>query len=308
MALNIRPLSKELQQVAYDELNEVPERLAEDITAIRLWMSQNTNLKSRTDDQFIVSFLRGCKFSLEKAKKKIEMFYRARTETPEFFANRDVNDKKLQEIMDNGFILPLPVDESKIEPRVILTRLGHYDTNRFSFLEIMKVSYLMGDITLRDSDVTVIAGHVNVVDLRNCGLNLMSQITPTVIKKLSSLLEPFPIRIKAIHLVYPPRAIDTAFRVLNSVAHEKVRNRIYVHDNFEQLFEKHPGLKHHLPSELGGTNSNLPTIISNWKKTLIAHHQWFIDDSQYRYNGINENQVQNGMFGAQGSFRSLDFD
>jgi hypothetical protein len=146
MALNIRPLSSELQQVAFEELNEVPERLREDIEAIRLWMSQNTNLKSRDDDQFIVSFLRGCKFSLEKAKKKIEMFYKARTETPEFFANRDVNDKTLQEIMDNGFILPLPVDERKTEPRVILTRLGHYDTSRFSFLEIMKVSYLMGDM------------------------------------------------------------------------------------------------------------------------------------------------------------------
>jgi hypothetical protein len=156
----------------------------------------------------------------------------------------------------------------------------------------------------------VIAGHVNVVDLRGCGLSLMSQITPTVIKKLSSLLEPFPIRIKAIHLVYPPRAIDTAFRVLNSVAHEKVRNRIYIHDNFEELFKKHPTLKHHLPSELGGTNSNLPTIIGDWKKDLHARREWLIEDSKYRYSGPSQTTAQNGTksYGVQGSFRSLDFD
>lgn len=145
MAPQIRLLSEELQKIALEELNEVPERLEDDIEAIRKWISQVSYMKSRDDDQFIVSFLRGCKFSLEKAKNKIELFYTARTLTPEFFANRDVNDKKLQEIIDHGFILPLPTDETKAEPRIVLTRLGHYDPAKHSFLDVMKVSYLMAD-------------------------------------------------------------------------------------------------------------------------------------------------------------------
>lgn len=143
--LEIRPLSEELQKVACDELNEVPERLADDIEAIRSWIKQNTHIKSRETDQFILTFLRGCKFSLEKAKKKIELFYTARTQTPEFFSNRDVNDKILQEIMDCGFILPLPVNEKIPEPKVILTRMGHFDPNKYNFVDVMKVSYLMAD-------------------------------------------------------------------------------------------------------------------------------------------------------------------
>jgi hypothetical protein len=83
----------------------------------------------------------------------------------------------------------------------VLTRLGDFDPNKFSFLDVLKVSYMMADRVLDDSDVTIIAGHVNVVDLRGCGVTIFSQITPYLIKKLSSLLEPFPIRIKAIHLV-----------------------------------------------------------------------------------------------------------
>lgn len=145
MAPQIRTLSEELQRVAKSELNEVPERLEEDIVAIRKWISQVSHMKSRDDDQFIVSFLRGCKFSLEKAKNKIELFYTARTLTPEFFANRDVDDKTLQEIMENGFILPLPCDENKAEARVVLTRLGHFDPIKHNFLDVMKVSYLMAD-------------------------------------------------------------------------------------------------------------------------------------------------------------------
>lgn len=145
MAPQIRPLSEELQKIAIEELNEVPERIEEDIIAIRKWISQVSHMKARDDDQFIISFLRGCKFSLEKAKNKIELFYTARTLTPEFFANRDVNDKTLLEIIDQGFILPLPTDESKAEPRVVFTRLGHFDPIKHSFLDVMKVSYLMAD-------------------------------------------------------------------------------------------------------------------------------------------------------------------
>lgn len=143
---NIRPLSEVLQKVAIEELNEVPERIEEDIEAIRTWLKKTPNLKAREDDQFIITFLRGCKFSLEKAKKKIENFYKARAETPEFFANRDVCDRKMQEIMDFGFIIPMPNDQNKAEPQVVLTQLGKYDPNKHTFLDVMKVTYFFGDL------------------------------------------------------------------------------------------------------------------------------------------------------------------
>jgi hypothetical protein len=143
--LNIRPLSPALAKVAHEELNEVPERLEGDIAIIREWISQAKHMKSRSDDQFIVSFLRGCKFSIEKTKKKIEMFYTGRTLSPEFFAKRDLNDNTLVEIIDHGFILPMPVDESKTDPQIVFTRMGHYDPTKFSFLDVMKVTYMMTD-------------------------------------------------------------------------------------------------------------------------------------------------------------------
>jgi hypothetical protein len=76
--LKIRPLSDELQKMACDELNEIPERIPGDIEILRNWLRQNSHIKSREDDQFLVGFLRGSKCSLEKAKKKIESFYLCR--------------------------------------------------------------------------------------------------------------------------------------------------------------------------------------------------------------------------------------
>lgn len=52
------------------------------------------------DEERLMTFLRGCKFSLERCKKKLDMYFSMRAAVPEFFANRDVNRPELKEILD----------------------------------------------------------------------------------------------------------------------------------------------------------------------------------------------------------------
>lgn len=46
-----------------------------------------------------MTFLRGCKFSLEKCKRKLDMYFTMRGLVPEFFANRDIKRPEMQEIV-----------------------------------------------------------------------------------------------------------------------------------------------------------------------------------------------------------------
>lgn len=73
--VNIRPLDPALQQKAIDELNEDPERIPQDLEAFRAWIKKSPHIKARDDDQFLVNFLRGCKYSLEKAKQKFDLYH-----------------------------------------------------------------------------------------------------------------------------------------------------------------------------------------------------------------------------------------
>lgn len=130
-----------------------------------------------------------------------------------------------------------------------------------------------------------------------------------LIKKLSSLLEPFPVRIKAIHLVYPPKGIETVFKLFMSVAHEKLRSRIFMHENFEEL-KKHVDKKL-LPVEYGGTNQSIPEVIDWWREELLRSREWFLDDAKYCVQNLHSSSSadNNGtLFGAEGSFRSLNID
>lgn len=85
-----------------EALGEVPERLADDLAALKEWIRQQPHLKANTDDQFLVAFLRGCKYSLERAKSKIDKFFTLKTKFPEIFSATDVNDPKFMEIFRLG--------------------------------------------------------------------------------------------------------------------------------------------------------------------------------------------------------------
>lgn len=100
----IRALPRSLVKLAADELNETPERMHSDINALRNWINQSPHLRSRSDDQFLVAFLRGCKYSLEKAKTKLDLFYTVRTHTPELIKNRDPMDENVMGMIRLGFV------------------------------------------------------------------------------------------------------------------------------------------------------------------------------------------------------------
>ncbi|GAB6019553.1 hypothetical protein CHUAL_001126 [Chamberlinius hualienensis] len=47
------------------------------------------------DDTFIVLYLKGCKYDLEKVKKKITAFYENRRKIPQWWANRSLEDDEI---------------------------------------------------------------------------------------------------------------------------------------------------------------------------------------------------------------------
>lgn len=99
---NIRSLTPALQATAEQELNESKYRIPEDLLAFKNWVLKQPHLKARTDDQFLISFLRGCKYSLEKAKTKLDSFYAMRCVLPELYNNRSLDNPKTLEILRTG--------------------------------------------------------------------------------------------------------------------------------------------------------------------------------------------------------------
>ena len=81
--------------------------------------------------------------------------------------------------------LPLADDQGRI---VLLARNGAFPPD-VKIIDVIKANMMISDILLEENDRVVICGSVNVMDNENTSLALMSQMTPALAKKMSTLFQ-----------------------------------------------------------------------------------------------------------------------
>lgn len=227
----IRPLNSGLQVVAREQLHEEPDKIQENLDIFKEWIRKSAHLRSRTDDQFLITFLRGCKYSLEMAKKKLDMFYTLRTHIPEMIADRDPLNERLHRIIKLGVGLPLPVTETPGSPRLMLMRVGAYDGNEFTIHEVMKVNMMVNDILLLEDDHSIVAGQIGIVDLKNATMAHFIQMQPSLMKKMSMMFqEGMPIRQKGVHYINTPSWFEKIFNLFKTFLNEKMKSRVRLNE------------------------------------------------------------------------------
>lgn len=306
----LRELSAELQERANKELGEDPKRRQDDIDAIKTWLAKQNHLNANTEDQWILTFLRGCKFSLERTKEKIDSYYTMRTLLPEFFTNRDPMLPELQEILKLGISFPLPHPDPQGRT-IFLMRVGQYDPNKIKLQDIMKLNYINMDIVLREDDKTIICGDVLIMDMRGVTLSHAAQLQPGLMKKASTVYQDaYPVRPQGIHYVYPPPSFESMFNFIKSFMKDKLRKRISLHgEKIEGLYEHIP--QKCLPKEYGGEAGTIDELAAAWRAKVESHRDWLLADEARRSDEKKRPgrpKTSETLFGMEGSFRKLDFD
>ncbi|XP_017478935.1 PREDICTED: alpha-tocopherol transfer protein-like [Rhagoletis zephyria] len=309
--LNISPLTPALQHKAIAELNEVPERLAVDIAAFREWLLRQPHLKCRTSDQFLVSFLRDCKFSLEKAKQKLDLYYTLRTAMPDLNQHSFVNDQRLRVIIRLGVTLYLPLPLMEDGPCLVLMRPGKYDPNKFNMTEILRARFILQDIFLISSDNLIVGGFMQIGDFEDFSMAHFFQISPSLMKRFSLYVEEgMPVSIKGSHFFNTGAVFEKMFAAIKLVMPAKMVERLQVHTTFESLCEAVP-IKY-LPKEYGGENSSIEEIVARTEQLILEYREYVLEE---KYYGVDEKLRVGGgasntaaLLRLEGTFRKLDVD
>ncbi|KAL4715121.1 hypothetical protein ACJJTC_012168 [Scirpophaga incertulas] len=305
----VRPLPPELAEQARDELNEDPRRLEEGIQHLREWIAKQSYLRARSDDQWLATFLRGCKYSIERTKEKIDLYYSLRTTAPDLFSLK-YDDPKFMDLLRSGVALVLPKSVGLKGPRVVLIRANQYDPAIYNVNELLALTLVLQQILYIEDDSFVISGAINIVDLEGATMAHFLQMTPAQIKKLVICgQDASPARLRSSHYISPPHGFETVLCIGKKILSDKIKDRIYVHRNIEELYEFVP--KEILPFELGGEGGTTQEIVDYWEQKIKLYGPWLQEDQQF---GTDE-QFRPGqpktaadMFGVDGSFRQLDFD
>lgn len=298
-----RAYTKELQEKAKTKLNETPKRKEDEVNHIVNWISKQAHFNARTDELWITNFLRGCKFSTQKTKEKLEYLYKTRPHAPEYFSKRDPFLPETQEILNRNVFLPY----SSANDEVLVVKWSNVNPDKVSVLDIFRVAFMILDISVADSDTILITGVHIVVDLKNIPTPCIKQMTPAFLKKLAYIIcKGYALRLNGIYFINCFPYFQTVFGMFKPFLDKKMLSKIkFYNENEErQILKDIPEAA--LPREYGGSGDSIVEIGPRWKSIIESFRGWLIEDERFKVD--DPLQFGGCLFDMEGSFRQLELD
>uniref|UniRef100_A0A8B9FHU4 Clavesin-2 n=1 Tax=Amazona collaria TaxID=241587 RepID=A0A8B9FHU4_9PSIT len=268
-------LSPETLEKARLELNENPDTLHQDIQEVRDMVITRPDIGFlRTDDAFILRFLRARKFQHFEAFRLLAQYFEYRQQNLDMFKSFKATDPGIKQALKDGFpgglanldhygrtlrIFPCPCPILTTSPLNI---------HRYTLVDILRAILLSLEAMIEDPELQV-NGFVLIIDWSNFTFKQASKLTPSMLRlAIEGLQDSFPARFGGIHFVNQPWYIHALYTVIRPFLKEKTRKRIFLHGNnlnsLHQLI--HPEI---LPSEFGGMLP--PYDMGTWARTLLDH-------------------------------------
>ncbi|XP_046459127.1 retinol-binding protein pinta-like isoform X4 [Daphnia pulex] len=307
----VTTLSPEILERAEKELGEDEHLRTQSVLALREWAKKQPHLQAMPLDAiFLLKFLRGCKYSLEKAKKKMDLTLTLRSALPEFFSGWDPMSPENQEALSLGGTLPLPGYDHQGR-RVVLIRPAAYDPAKTKIEIVQRASFMVFEIMGSEEEQMFITGMLLLFDLSNFGMNHFTAMPLSTAKKLMPCWEDAnPIRPKSMNYIHTPSIFNLLTNFMNTIMKDKMKQRMRVHgEDMESLYKEIS--KDVLPKDYGGENSSIAELTDYWKKKCEDRRDFLIGQSQMKSDEAKRPgrpKTTDELFGIEGSFRKLNVD
>lgn len=311
------------------------------------WLNKNEDVQNvRTDDRFLLRFLRAKKFSVPMAQQIILKYLNLKRVFPQMTANLDYKSKSVHEILTNGYLTVSPVRDQHGR-RVIIIRACKYLFTLFSFsksfnwirlhilffvacfnpkiytsYDMAKAHFVALETLLEDPENQVL-GFTHICDITGITAAHITNWSPTDFSRILNWGEQsVPARHKAVHMINVPHAVKFVLDFAKSKVSAKMKDRFQVHTNMYELHKKVD--KSCLPIELGG-NIPMSEMIEYWTSEMDAKRDILVEldrmvllsdrgitrrNDKNNNNNMNKNlnSMQANFESISGSFRKLEVD
>jgi hypothetical protein len=262
------------------------------------------------DPPFLLRFLRVKKFSVPAAAEMLQNFLIIRQLYPIWYQNLDIEDPRLEELLDSGHLFPVK-DRDSQGRRVLISCASRMDPEKFTANDSVRLNSLLFAYLL-DEEESQIAGYVYIIDATQVSAKYLSLFSIVEFKKwVKCIQSAVPVRIKEYHIFNLSPMANKLAQIVLEVMQPKLRNRVKFYKSIDELSNViDPNI---LPSEYGG-NQTMSKMIDDFKGKLRGYRQQILDNDTQNYIHMNKimdrtlESYSDSDRGATGSFRKLEID
>lgn len=267
--LQLQLPTPEVQAIAAKELRETEETVKEGIVELKKLLEEDKTLYFKTDDDFLLIFLRPCKFYAKSAFDLMRRVAEFKEKNAALFENLLPTDEK-SAILENNVVNVLKTRDHKGR-RVLLVNNGKtWDPSRVSADQILRLFYLIHELAMLEPE-TQICGTVVVMDFDGLAMKQVMGFTPSFSMKLLTFIQDaMPLRLKEVHIVKQPFLFNMVWQMFKPFVKEKLKKRMFFHGSKMSSLHQHIPPSH-LPKNYDGVLPEIDYTSADWYPVLLKY-------------------------------------
>ncbi|KAI4501958.1 hypothetical protein M0802_002640 [Mischocyttarus mexicanus] len=261
------PIDEETKALALKELRETEENKRNGIETLRKYIEDDKTIYFKTEDDFLVIFLRVCKYYPESAYELLKRIADFKMKNFSLLNNLLPADEKVT-MLEHNVVNVLKGRDDK-RRRVLIMNVGKsWDPSKVTADQLFRVLYLIHIAAMYETESQV-HGAVVVMDFDGLSMKQVMGLSPSFSMRLLSFIQDcVPIRLKEVHIVKQPFLFKMVWQMFKPFVREKLKKRMFFHGS--KMSSLHTYIKpSHLPKNYGGELPEIDYNSADWYPTIL---------------------------------------
>ncbi|GAB6019558.1 hypothetical protein CHUAL_001131 [Chamberlinius hualienensis] len=255
----------------------------EDCVAIlKHWIENEVEFYSRTDDDFLLIFLRSCDFDVELSKTVMTNYYKNRRDIPKWWANRTTTDETMQNVIRKR-IMRVLTNTNKEQDLVGISTFSNLDENSITFDDVCKFATILTEFIMRRS-ICQQNGVTWIVDFYDTKIWFISKsLNPQSLKKfVTSIFGGSPTKINKLIFINMPAIGLPLVKLMLFFLPKAFKSKVFVYGTEWPTLSDHVPLEM-LPEEYGGEGGPLLKHDEAFMQAMTSFNSCLVSESIYGY-------------------------
>ncbi|XP_017773249.1 PREDICTED: clavesin-1 isoform X2 [Nicrophorus vespilloides] len=262
-------LTDEAKAIAVKELRETPENVKKGIEELRELLKNDNTIHYRDDDEFLMIFLRPCKFYAQSAYELMKRIANFKETHKALLENLLPEDEKNAFVNHN--VVNVLTNRDHLGRRVLLVNVGSsWDTSKVTSDQLFRIFYLIHEAAILEPE-TQVRGCVVIMDFDGLSMKQVMAMSPAFSMKLLSFIQDaMPLRLKEVHMVKQPFIFNMVWNIFKPFIKEKLKKRIFFHGSKMSSLHKYMQPSH-LPKNYDGQMPAINYTGADWYPAIDSH-------------------------------------